>query len=858
MSKWNERLVVRFLKAYKQYPCLWNPYDPNYYNCREKNNALQKIIDDLSIPGFTVTDYLHQIKNIREKYKQEQARTLKSLQSQKRYISPLPWYSILMDMLMKVIHDEERIHQGAPCTLECLGGDNIKNSEKQEKLSKTCPCNNMTSNQAFKRNKSMEKPSRLGGKRISIEKSTMQQSYVPTKDTDIDTGMMEYLAHAPSVSMDSKYISSSFLTNKNDKIYDSTRKNGAENYVPCFGYNTNLSDEINTVCTEYDNVTHDDESRQSKRITDLSEYMKMRMSNCEDFDILQGLLKRMSIGDWARKHPEIETIKRHMDAEVQYSEDMKKTSKVGISAAATIQTHNVQVDPAVVNKHGTIDASILLNIVLLEPNKDSKLNRFVEEHARNNAQSVQRVQPELSSKETQFSIENIVSDRRTTETGVNTIDCVAKEVQNTVCTSNGTKRCISVQTLYQSAKDESEKDTYHGKDSKEVAVNMIDQVSKGVQSIICVSRGNSACRMSSEKVVEIGTAMSVHEVRNIGCVTAENANEFKSIFVQCPLKEKSQSLPRSKSHDSLKRCVRNTDLKRPIDKERQGSDTPCTTNTCSLNISSLTRDDPTVALSLQQLLKKILSKREHKTQNKKSGTQIDHEYKYHPKGNCLIDTTEMVNAIKEYTTNIRDSKLTMTDEHSFEPVSRSTVMKKDKGLKTTEVDTLSAPETAMKVPVVDKEVCTRSDCKDVGTNGSYLRLICDAEIQSRYQALKDSVCSKYNTRETVSVGTQKRDPILVCVIKCNRNRAIVRLDKETLAVGKDFEKKCVKMCGRPTCIPTAVCRKSSDTCLKSALYKDRENQIASNYCRRSITFKDNICDKKCKGRNEHQRIFESY
>lgn len=66
-SKWNEKLVTSFLKVYKQYPCLWNPYHKDYYNCREKYKALQKIIDDIGTPDFTVTDYLQQIKIIREK-----------------------------------------------------------------------------------------------------------------------------------------------------------------------------------------------------------------------------------------------------------------------------------------------------------------------------------------------------------------------------------------------------------------------------------------------------------------------------------------------------------------------------------------------------------------------------------------------------------------------------------------------------------------------------------------------------------------------------------------------------------------------------------------------------------------------
>lgn len=67
MSKWNEKLVINFLKAYKQHPCLWNPYHKDYYNCHAKNEALQKVIEHLDSPGLAVTDYLQQIKIIREK-----------------------------------------------------------------------------------------------------------------------------------------------------------------------------------------------------------------------------------------------------------------------------------------------------------------------------------------------------------------------------------------------------------------------------------------------------------------------------------------------------------------------------------------------------------------------------------------------------------------------------------------------------------------------------------------------------------------------------------------------------------------------------------------------------------------------
>ena len=191
-------------------------------------------------------------------------------------------------------------------------------------------------------------------------------------------------------------------------------------------------------------------------------------------------------------------------------------------------------------------------------------------------------------------------------------------------------------------------------------------------------------------------------------------------------------------------------------------------------------------------------------------------------------------SLKEIGTCItgHDDKSTVTEENIFVPVLQSVFAESDKGQKTVE----------------DKKVCTRLDCKNVGVSGSLVQLFSrDMEVQGDTRSFKDSVCvARYEDRaERVSVGTQKRDPILVRVIKCNESQAIVRSDKGTLTLRTDmnFAKRCaskrVETCGRSTCIPSTVCRMSNEANLKSAFRKEREREIIDNY---------DICDINCKGK----------
>lgn len=117
---------------------------------------------------------------------------IKSLQTQKQYKSPFPWYDLVTDMLTKVIVDEEKIKQrDGHTTVRSLSSDNIKNSEKIEKMRteakslKIRPCTNAICDRISRRSKSVEKGSRLSGKFISAEKTIAKEKndkkvrYVP-------------------------------------------------------------------------------------------------------------------------------------------------------------------------------------------------------------------------------------------------------------------------------------------------------------------------------------------------------------------------------------------------------------------------------------------------------------------------------------------------------------------------------------------------------------------------------------------------------------------------------------------------------------------------------------------------------
>lgn len=184
------------------------------------------------------------------------------------------------------------------------------------------------------------------------------------------------------------------------------------------------------------------------------------------------------------------------------------------------------------------------------------------------------------------------------------------------------------------------------------------------------------------------------------------------------------------------------------------------------------------------------------------------------------------------------------EAESYLTVCQPTVAEEDKTQRASK-DEPAPLEEPRKPPFVDKGVVTYREKRDIGTDGSRLP-VCDMGTQSGSQLSSDAVCSTQCEKQRITVGTQKRDPILVRVVKYNKGQSTVRLDKETLTVGtSSFNKKKhvderTETCGRWTCMPYTVGgqpRKENSDC---ALQKEQLDRIE--------VFKSFACDKACKGK----------
>ncbi|XP_076170831.1 uncharacterized protein LOC143148389 isoform X4 [Ptiloglossa arizonensis] len=863
------------------------------------------------------------------RYKREQLRTLKGLQSQKRYKSPFPWYNIIADMLKKVI-DNEKMNSKTiliakhPNTsvLKSLNSDNVRNLRKREvEVRRIRPCTNATCDEVAKRSKSgcSSVKSNSTSNKTKEARSTTQTKYVPCPQTrtlrtvskdreedtllnqrptrDIESRPMGYPMTTPYTSID---LTSNNITEGHNKSYEppflqcplcgwedakykQIERNAVEpvmkqiNFVPCSDYYRDLPRERYTPCTGCD-----------KDIMRRSDYTKKHTDDSRDFDISKDPPKQAPYPDLSSNHPEMTAEFYHEPYHVRSIVKSKKdeTTKVTKDVACVrepVQTQIVQYDPMANKLLGvTVEAYTWLKIVPSDLKKNVDGATFATQSICQSTQGVQCTKPKLYTKETQLSSKTIPSE--VNDASVNTVNYVERETQNTICMPNRPKHCVSLQTLNQI--DEKNKHCVTSSictmESKEVAINTVDKVSKGIQSTICMSRGNLAPSLSFEKMKDIGTTSCFQENHNI-CV---DATYFKKhdislvrhvgIDVQCV------SLTQLKSHESINHCIRSADLKEPMERETEEFETPCKSDTCSGNICEIIKD-PTVAFSLQQILYKMLSYRlESGSQNTKasplkiSNVQADHKSTRNAKTNCRITATEMVDKVKEFTIRTLGSeatshykdelkqtfaiaealsanitKPTMTEESDFKPVFEST--KVIDGTERIYADDMVLLKEAKKFSSVDKEVSVYSESRDVGTNGSFSQLpVCNVGVQNDVQV--EGVISMNESEmdkgKKVSVGTQKRDPILVRVIKCNESQTIVKSDKETLTAAIDigFKNKCidkrVETCGRSTCLPYIACRKLKEENLEPIYQKKCKCQIDSDY--RQQPYKNFMCDKNCK------------
>ncbi|XP_076294657.1 uncharacterized protein LOC143215923 [Lasioglossum baleicum] len=584
MSKWSEKLVMKFLEVYKQYPCLWNPYDKRYYNCKEKNEALQRIIDDLCIPGFTVTDYLQQIKLIREKYKREQLRTIKGLQTQKQYKSPVSWYNIVAQMLVRVISDEEKMNSVGPTrivhpdtsVLKSLSSDNIHNSNRKEAKTRIQPCTNATCDTVARRSRSARSSVKYASRKTNEARPTVRTKYVLCPQArnvlkvrdgnkpctckpkrDFDSKVPEY-PRTPSNSV-------------NSLITDSTKVSGNK-YEPPF---------LKCPSCGWESDKHKKVEKQEQRI----------IIPCTNFYSDSPGLTYVSCGGCV-KDATYRTVhsKTYTDDSGDFARDSSKPAPTKIpkldEGTQTTESQAVQLD--LEGKSGAIEACAQFKIIL----SDSKKNSVGTQSACQCDQGVQCSKPELCTKGTQLSLELKKNDAQTS-----TVVYRECGTQCAVCVPGG-RRSVSIQAI--NHLQEKQVGVYTVKQHLEDrGVSVHGQASKGTQSTVCVLQGSTARSSSLERTKDVQTSSSVQRVHSSGSVTTVC---YKSVGTG------GECVPpsRAKSHGSLKHCIRQKDYKEAVIGETEAYTKACNAETCPRNMSELMKD-PTVTTALQQLLCKMLS-----------------------------------------------------------------------------------------------------------------------------------------------------------------------------------------------------------------------------------------------------------
>ena len=102
--RWSEGDTVKFVELYREHECLWNIMKPSYRNNQMRVRALENIVEEMGIEGFTVADARQKVKSLRNTYNQQLPKIEKSRKSEMGredvYTPSLKWFH-LMDTFMR-------------------------------------------------------------------------------------------------------------------------------------------------------------------------------------------------------------------------------------------------------------------------------------------------------------------------------------------------------------------------------------------------------------------------------------------------------------------------------------------------------------------------------------------------------------------------------------------------------------------------------------------------------------------------------------------------------------------------------------------------------------------------------------
>jgi len=78
--RWSEGEVVKSVELYREHECLWN-MKASYRNNQMRVGALEKVVEEMGIEGFTVADARQKLKSLRNTYNQQLQKIEKSRKS---------------------------------------------------------------------------------------------------------------------------------------------------------------------------------------------------------------------------------------------------------------------------------------------------------------------------------------------------------------------------------------------------------------------------------------------------------------------------------------------------------------------------------------------------------------------------------------------------------------------------------------------------------------------------------------------------------------------------------------------------------------------------------------------------------
>lgn len=108
-KKWSSELIIKFLEAYEQYPCLWNYKLPSYKDRNKRDEALKKIIEVMSdsVTDLDVNIVKAKMRSVRNAYTLEHHKVLKSYKSGTStdaiYRPTVSWFSIAYRFLRGIV-----------------------------------------------------------------------------------------------------------------------------------------------------------------------------------------------------------------------------------------------------------------------------------------------------------------------------------------------------------------------------------------------------------------------------------------------------------------------------------------------------------------------------------------------------------------------------------------------------------------------------------------------------------------------------------------------------------------------------------------------------------------------------------